>query len=91
MILYDKNRRPIHVFDLLKVFHYVAARREKMFMYKQVVAVIARPNLPSLLEISHLQGNKERYYLRVDGRVLPDYEIVQGYTGGYFKDREKKP
>lgn len=78
--IYDKNRRPIHVGDVLKVFHYVRARnRKRMYMYKQAVRFgKIRPNgTHDYLHISHLGLDGHCYYEFPDGRVLADVEIVQ--------------
>ena len=81
--LYDKNRRQIAVGDILKVFHFVGARRKKHFMYKQVMAQIELgANGAPYFEVSHLNlGADEGYDLALDGRVLPGYEIIQCVSG----------
>ncbi len=97
--LYDKKGIPILPGDTLKVFHFVAARRrERRFMYKFVLEIVPRKHGPPLLRISHLQEGlpKEGYYFQLmDGRVMEDIEIVQGYggvAGGCdFRDRKRKP
>lgn len=78
--IYDKNRRPIHVGDILKVFHYVRARnRKRMYMYKQVVRLgkICPNGTHDYLHISHLGLDDQCYYEFPDGRVLDHVEIVQ--------------
>lgn len=78
--IYDKNRRPIHVGDVLKVFHYVRARNRKhMYMYKQVVRIgkISPNGTHDYLHISHLGLDNQCYYEFPDGRVLDHVEIVQ--------------
>ena len=93
--LYDKNKIPILPGDTLKVFHYIAARRrEKRYMYKFAQKVEPRSSSPPLLKIGHLDCTSGYYWQIMDGRVLPDYEIVQGYDGvesGYdYRDRKRK-
>lgn len=95
MNLYDKNKIPILPGDTLKVFHYVAAvRREKRYMYKLVKKVEHRPTGPPFLHICHLDLTDGYYWQIMDGRVLRDYEIVQGYegveSGQDYRDRERK-
>jgi hypothetical protein len=90
MNTYDKNGIPILPGDTLKVFHFVGPRRQKFFMYKFVKSV--HPS-GKALEVLHLSLDGGSYWLRLDGRIHPDYEIVQGYEGvergGWFKDRKK--
>lgn len=91
MQLLDKTNRPIAPGDVLKVFHFIGARRKRHYMYKQAVAYLDLPNSEvPYLKISHLNNptNKKEdaigatYYIeRADGRVLPDYEIVQSKEG----------
>lgn len=85
MELFDKNKRKIEPGNVLKVFHFVGARRRRHYMYKQAVEYQPHPNSAGgYLKISHLckPGSIDRigdtYYLEAaDGRVLSDYEIVQ--------------
>lgn len=85
--LYDKNRREIMVGDVLKVFHFTGARRKRYYMYKQVKCVthLGENKLP-YLEIDHLGVKEEVYWERANGRVLDNYEIVQGFSGGFGED-----
>ena len=88
----DKNYRPILVGDILKVFHFVGARRKKYYMYKQVVGF--QPYHPNkFYQVSHLnmKNMNERdsnYPIRLSGERLEDIEIVQGAFGDH-EDREK--
>jgi hypothetical protein len=82
--LYDRNGIPIHVGDVLKVFHFVAAvRREKIYMYKQVIGKTNR-----IFRISHLDKEKKCYWKIIDDSTLIDCEIVQGYDN--FRTRKKR-
>jgi hypothetical protein len=79
--LYDRKGIPMMLWDVVKVFHYVAARRrKKRYMYKQVVGFCKVP-LGGVMLLSHLNGTCETYRMLMDGRTLDCYEIVQGYTG----------
>ena len=83
----DKTGRKIVPGDVLKVFHFIGARRKRHYMYKQAIEYRPHPNSAhGYLKISHLSnvggvGSDtigETYYLELaDGRVLTDYEIVQ--------------
>ena len=87
MKLFDKHKREIKPGNVLKVFHFVGARRKRHYMYKQAVEYRPHPNSEhGYLKISHLSNVGgvgpdtigETYYLEsADGRVLTDYEIVQ--------------
>jgi hypothetical protein len=90
MNVYDKNRIPILPGDTLKVFHFTGRRRQKFFMYKYVKAVHTSRKA---LEVMHLSLDGGSYWLRLDGLIHTDIEIVQGYEGvergGSFMDRKK--
>jgi hypothetical protein len=94
--LYDRRGIPIIPGDTVKVFHYVARlRREKRYMFKFAEQVVWRaPDKAPLLKLSHLNANGEWYWQIMDGRVLDDYEIVQGYggvdAGQDYRDRKRK-
>ena len=94
-MLYDKKGIEIHPFDVLKVFHFIGARRKKHYMYKMVQEVVflgkedcANP----YLKISHLDRNGDYYHEAYDGRQLKDYEIVQGFglDGVFFEHRKRR-
>lgn len=85
----DKTGREILVGDLVKVFHFVGARRKKHYMYKYVAEAHS-----TKLYLNHLHPHSldDGYYIQKDGKVLEDYEIVQGY--GFsgespFEERKK--
>jgi len=80
----DCNGRPILVGDVLKVFHFIGARRKRHFMFKQVVGTCnLGTKARSYLVVSHLNLKDAReadggYYLLRDGSQHEDTEIVQG-------------
>lgn len=41
------------------------------------------------LRISHIPPEKDFYYVKIDEKILEDYEIVQGYKP-FYRDRIKK-
>ncbi len=53
--LYDKNGRPLLIGDVLKVFHFIGARRKKHYMYKQVdsIELLGKNKVP-FFRINHL-------------------------------------
>ena len=91
--LYDKTGREILVGDVLKVFHFIGARRKRYHMYKQVVGQKTLGSGTQYLVVSHLtpRESSECYYEALDGRVLNSVEIVQGFgaDGISFEDRPK--
>lgn len=81
---FDKRGIPIERGDIVKVFHFVGARRKRHYMYKQCLGhELLHPShdQPYVL-FSHLnfQDNRKEhdgpYHVRL-GEHLPDYEIVQ--------------
>lgn len=89
--LYDKSGRQIMRGDILKVFHFVGARRKRHYMYKQALdtVMLGKNNPTPWLKISHLDlsDGMDAYYVEFeDGRVLEDYEIVQSKDAA-FEDR----
>lgn len=95
MDIFDKRGIPIERGDVLKVFHFVGARRKRHYMYKQCLGLKGiGPNGDSLyMMFSHLnfiESTLERdgpYLEKPDGRVLADYEIVQSIKC----DHKKRP
>ena len=94
--LLDKTGREILPGDTLKIFHFIGARRERMYMHKFVreAVTLGTKNPMPALKVEHL-GITERsggyYYERLDGRKRDDVEIVQGYgtDGLCWRDRPK--
>lgn len=95
--LYDKNSYPIYPGDVLKVFHFIAARRrERMYMYKLVVEMNGKLMGVSIHDIPRLGYNEAHNYPlkwnTKDGR-LEDSEIVEGYGPDglhCWRDRPKR-
>jgi hypothetical protein len=82
----DKHGREIKPGDVLKVWHFVGARRKVHYMYKWVLREERLgKNLTPFLRVSHLStGNVEDgYWLQKDGRKLYEYEIIDGYGEGH--------
>lgn len=73
MKLYDKNGILIEPFDVLKVFHFIGARRKKYYMYKIVVEKDGK------LYGSHINSNplKPDYPLWTKGAKLDYTEVIQ--------------
>ncbi len=90
--IYDKNRREVMQGDIVKVFHFVGARRKRHYMYKQVVEErLLGKNQSTYWYLSHLsQREDDGYLLAKDGKVYTDYEIVQSIDFA-FEDRPRKP
>lgn len=95
----DKHGREIKIGDVLKVYHFTAAlRREKMYMYKQVVSLkqcggaklMDGSTIPFVdyFKVSHLEMTDEYYLIGMNEGVLCDYEIVQG-AHDFYKERPK--
>ncbi|MDD5006606.1 MAG: hypothetical protein PHS93_09410 [Candidatus Omnitrophica bacterium] len=86
--IYDKNRRPIEVGDVLKIFHFTAAlRREAIYMYKQVLRKTQLQRGSFVFEMSHLEDQEgSPCRMLIDDKVHDDYEIVQGKN---YREREK--
>lgn len=75
----DKNMKEIRPGDVLKVFHYVGARRKRHYMYKQ--ALFVSEGRLYISHLSRLDGEPwvigHNYYSVSVNEHLPDYEIVQ--------------
>lgn len=88
--IHDLKGRPIMPGDVLKIYHFTAAlRRKRHYMYKQAIEVVMLGNdnpLP-FMKFSHLDLSQDYYLELCDGRVLPDYEIVQSVSCDH-DDRE---
>jgi len=81
---YDKNGVPIERGDIVKVFHFVGARRKRHYMYKQCLGLDRYPSSPKGWEkvfFSHLNfneiGDRNGPYHEEPGSILRHYEIVQ--------------
>lgn len=92
--IHDKHGREIMLGDVLKVFHYIGARRKRHYMYKQVVGnFTVKGREMTAFRVSHLEPltGGDGYLLLRDGRHLAGYEIVQGFgaDGVCFDERPK--
>lgn len=76
-LLYDKTGRQIEVGDIVKVFHFVGARKKRYYMYKQAIGTKRLSSETEYMMFSHLDMNDAHYLEACDGRRLKDYEIVQ--------------
>lgn len=93
--LFDKRGIPIERGDVVKVFHFIGARRKRHYMYKQCLGVklIGKNADSPYLMFGHLNfiddsAAKDGPYLEgPDGRVLAHYEIVQSIRC----DHEERP
>lgn len=90
---YDKHGREIKVGDVLKVFHFIGARRKRYYMYKHVVGKRPANNGGEFLVISHLNlkpldGRDAGYWIFQEGQFERDTEIVQS-AGDHFEDRPR--
>ncbi len=92
-MFYDKNRRPIMRGDIIKLFHFIGARRKKYYMYKQAIDYVHRGGR-EWLECGHLAlDSAETFFLSCsESEANQSIEIVQGYgeNGEHFEDRTKK-
>ena len=69
----DKHGIEIEEFDVLKVNHFIGARRRRYYMYKWV-----RMGRHGILEARHLSESNSAWQFSHDKRVvLDDVEIVQ--------------
>ena len=83
--LRDDRGHEIKAGDVLRVLHYIGARRKRHYMYKQAVEYKTLPSGGACLKISHLNrvdGEAweigKNYYVEIaDGRTLAGVEIVQ--------------
>ena len=78
--IYDRRGIPIERGDILKVYHFTAAlRRRRHYMYKQALDVfyLGQVSPVPYIKFDHLAMDGQYYWEICDGRVLPDYEIVQ--------------
>lgn len=94
-LLYDKHGIPIERGDIVKVFHFIGARRKRHYMYKQCLGlklIGKNADVPYMM-FSHLNFIDDStvsdgpYLIKPDGNILPDYEIVQSIKC----DHEERP
>ncbi|MBX4911420.1 hypothetical protein HJA82_29340 [Rhizobium bangladeshense] len=89
--LYDEHHREIKVGDIVKVFHFVGARRKRHFMYKQVIEHRKSSTSDTVyMKFSHLtlKPDEAYYLMHCDDSLLRGYEIVQGLEANW-EDRPK--
>jgi hypothetical protein len=89
MNLRDKTGRQIERGDVLKIYHYTGARRQRYYMYKQVMGTRSI-NGTEYAVLDHLDLDTQHYLECCDGRILRDYEIVQSIDAA-FHNRPKAP
>jgi hypothetical protein len=81
--VYDKRGIPIERGDIVKVFHFIGARRKRHYMYKQCLGVNTYQNSEqeyvffSHLNFADLIGEEGGPYHEWLGTRLDHYEIVQ--------------
>lgn len=83
--VFDEKGNEIRPGAVLKVFHFIGARRKRHYMYKQAVGYVTLPKGSQYLKISHLNRLNDEpweigtnfYYEAADGRKLRGYEVVQ--------------
>lgn len=80
-VVKDKNGKVIHEFDVLKVFHFIGARRKKHYMYKWVRI---NPKYPHFLFGCHLEKDDlftDAYVLNSSSQegeiVIEHAEVIQ--------------
>lgn len=81
LTVFDKRGIPIERGDVVKVFHFIGARRKRHFMYKQCLG----PSRGGRTEFSSLDFGAHTY-TEAPGR-RSDYEIVQSIKC----DHEERP
>lgn len=94
---YDKRGIPIERGDIVKVFHFIGARRRRHYMFKQCLgADFLHPSHSNkYVFFSHLNFQDDRkksngpYTVSV-GEHLPDYEIVQSIKCDH-EQRDRTP
>ncbi len=92
---YDKRGIPIERGDIVKVFHFVGARRKRHYMYKQCLGLGRYPQSPegwsgvffSHLNFREIGDRRDGPYHQAPGEALTHYEIVQSIKG----DHEDRP
>ncbi len=95
--IYDKNGRQVFEGDLLKIFHFIGARRKKYYMYKIVVKndnfLLAADPRDLALDKDWKKSARSACLLRcLSSR---EFEIIAGYgpdkfpNSLYYEDRPK--
>jgi len=91
--LRDKTGREIRPGDMLKVFHFVGARRKRHYLYQQALRyergrlVISYMN--RIDDAEPWEEGKNCYSIGLYERKLPGYEIVQSIDA-CFEDRPRE-
>lgn len=86
--LFDMHGREIVRGDVLKVYHFTGARRKRHYMYKHALGTKALGSGLLYMQMDHLDLDGRHYLEACDGRVLPDYEIVQS-ADAKFEERPR--
>ena len=87
--IYDKKGIPIHIGDLIKIYHFTAAlRREKNYMYKHVKS-ITEYDFGTMYVLDHLGEDPKTFAVRAEDEIVPHWEVIQGFNGGHFSERRK--
>lgn len=90
--VYDKRGIPIERGDIVKVFHFIGARRKRHYMYKQCLGERVVPahggGTHTYIMFSHLNfiddpSERDGPYHEWPGTHLPGYEIVQSIKCGH--------
>lgn len=90
MMAYDKNRIPIKLGDVLKVYHFKDGRGKRHYMYKHIVNFGHFSDGQKYWIVSHLDLDRDNhYYLICDDSVYADSEIIQSVECDH-EDRERK-
>lgn len=88
---YDKNGIPIERGDIVKVLHFIGARRKRHYMFKQCLGLDRYPQSPegwrgvffSHLNFREIGDRKDGPYHEEPGHVLASYEIVQSINNDH--------
>lgn len=92
--VYDRRGIPILPGDVLEVLHFTSGRNNRRhYMYKHVLEVelLGTTNKKPCLKISHLSRKPDYYRELMDGRILHQVKILQGFgsDGLIFTKRER--
>lgn len=87
---HDKNGRIIERGDIVKVFHFIGARRKRYYMYKQCLGT-SKVGATTMMTFGHLNFSDEFYHLSPSENWLDGYEILQGiYSDPSDRPKMKK-